>query len=212
MINLIHPSRGRAKKAVETAKKWIESAQCEVFHMFSLDHDDEQLNQYTKNAPGSYIVSCNSNVVEATNAGAASSKGYVLVYLSDDFECFPGWGLVIRALARKYRDTEWILKTDDRLQKFDNPLITMPIMSRKLYENLGYMWHPDYKNQFVDNDLFRVCQQRNAIKFHPEIKFRHKHPDVSDTPWDDTYQRGSSKEAHDVGQRIFLNRMMKGFN
>ena len=89
MISLIHPSRGRPELAHKTAKKWIQSAGVEVEHILSLDTSDAQLGAYT--AIDLQCISDNSNVVQATNTAAKKALGDILVYLSDDFDCFDNW-------------------------------------------------------------------------------------------------------------------------
>ena len=47
-ISIIHPSRGRAEMAFNTAKKWLELAdnKSQIEYWFSCDSDDAQMQQY----------------------------------------------------------------------------------------------------------------------------------------------------------------------
>lgn len=216
MISLIHPSRSRPQKAFNTAKKWIERAGVEVEYILSLDEDDNQKEVYKNlfnqksNFPfGSLIiVNDNSSVVEATNKAAATSKGDILLYLSDDFDCFPDWG---KAVEKEFEneDRPLLIKVDDCIHHPSVPVLTIPIMNRKLYERLGYFWHPFYKSMFVDEDLYWTCYKLGAIKAAWNLKFEHRHCSVGKAPDDETYKRSSAN--WEQGKAQFSQRKMMGF-
>lgn len=211
MISLIHPSRGRPQKANETAKKWIESAGVPVEHILSLDLDDHSRYQYTGEKYLEWdkvIVSLNTSVVEATNKAAKTAKGDILLYLSDDFDCFPDWGVAIEKAVKDFPPM-WLLKVDDCLQRFDVAVLTIPIMSRPLYERLGYFWHPEYKSMFVDEDLYWTCRKLGVIRNAEHLKFEHKHVSVGKAQDDDTYR--NSAKNWDQGKAVFARRKQEGF-
>lgn len=188
-ISLIHPSRGRPDKAFVTANKWLAYSECATEHIFSLDSDDPFVYQYK--AHDKLIVNPNTCVVEAANVAAKASTGDILLYLSDDFDCFPGWGRKIMDIAAKYQG-EYLIKVHDGLQDFNNGVLTIPIMSRQLYERLGYIFHPAYKSMWVDVDLYYTCVNINAIKLHKEVVFQHNHYSNGKTKKDDTYSRSDA--------------------
>src|SRR5690348_10685062 len=97
-ISLIHPSRGRADKSFSTTKKWIENSGVELELVLSLDKSDRSINDYYLNyldVAGIMAVNDNTSVVEATNKAAERATGDILIYLSDDFDCPPNWGLSV---------------------------------------------------------------------------------------------------------------------
>jgi glycosyltransferase involved in cell wall biosynthesis len=209
MISLIHPSRGRAKKAFNTAKKWIENAGCEVEYILSIDDDDKSLLEYTKlSITNNIICNNNSSVVEATNKAAEISKGDIIIYLSDDFDCFPDWGLAVQ----KEFDNEnrpLLIKVDDCLHHPSVPVLTIPIMNRALYNKLGYFWHPSYKSMFCDEDLYWTCYKIGSIKAAWHLKFEHQHCSVGKSENDETYKRSSAN--WDSGKAMFAQRKALGF-
>src|SRR5690242_7899353 len=120
MISIIHPSRGRPQKAFNTARKWFEQAGVEVEYILSIDSDDDisgYCNVFKIRDSGHMDMGClqcnpNSSVVEATNKAAAICKGDILLYLSDDFDCFPDWGKVVeREFENENRPL--LIKVDD---------------------------------------------------------------------------------------------------
>lgn len=221
IISLIHPSRGRPQKAFETAKKWIENAGCEVEYILSVDNDDPSLKDYFKiNCNSDPIPLCtfdvnkkiiksdNSCVVEATNKASKMTKGDILIYLSDDFDCFPDWGLNV---CKEFdgEASPLLIKVDDCLQQFAVAVLTIPIMNRKLYEKLGYFWHPNYRSMFVDEDLYWTCYKLGALKACPHLKFQHLHPANGKEEMDETYRR--SNLNWNSGKETFRKRKEAGF-
>jgi len=211
VISLIHPSRSRPKKAYETAKKWIDTAGVDVKYILSLDHNDPEYKWYWNwdlNISNYIIHNDNRSVVEATNKAAEISKGDILIYLSDDFDCPFNWGLsVLKEFEGENRPL--LLKVDDCLQKFDVPVLTIPMMNRSLYERLGYFWHPEYKSMFCDEDLYWTTRKLGALKFSPHLKFEHQHVSVGKAPDDETYR--NSAKNWDQGKALFAKRKAAGF-
>ncbi|HEY3401738.1 MAG TPA: hypothetical protein VGK59_00020 [Ohtaekwangia sp.] len=217
LISLIHPSRGRAKKSFETATKWIDKAGLKVELIVSCDKSDNELNNYcgkyfdiigTNYVWADLIVNDNKSVVEATNRAAEKSKGDILIYTSDDFDCPENWGPLV---LKEFEGVEGpcLLKVDDCLQPFHVPVLTIPIMNRALYERLGYFWHPEYKSMFCDTDLFEVCKKNNWLKFAPHLKFPHNHVSVGKAQDDETYRRSAAN--WDQGKALFARRKAQGF-
>ena len=212
LISLIHPSRGRAHKSFENSKEWIEKAGYEVELVLSIDNNDSSAEyiSYYHNLICDKFICCDSNasVVEATNRAAKESKGDILVYLSDDFKCPDNWGQLI--LKEFEGVTEpMLLKVDDCLQKFDVPVLTIPIMNRALYERLGYFWHPEYKSMFCDEHLYWVSRKLGALKFAPHLKFEHQHVSVGKSEDDDTYR--NSAKNWEQGKALFAKHKALGF-
>lgn len=211
MISLIHPSKGRPQKSFDNAKDWIDKAAVPVELIVSIDFDDPFKMDYTTryfDYPCNLICEQNTSVVEATNKAARLAKGDILIYLSDDFKCFDGWGIAVDKEFQN-EDRPLLVKVDDCLQKFSVPVLTIPIMNRALYHKLGYFWHPDYKSMFVDEDLYWTCQKLGAMKYAPHLKFPHHHVCNGKAPDDDTYRASSAN--WEQGKAVYLSRKAEGF-
>lgn len=222
-ISLLHPSRGRPDKAFDTFANWEfqSSGEHEIEWILSVDSTDPKLQQYQKIfydrgldrnmdliSPHSMICNLNTSVVQATNMAAKFAMGDILVYLSDDFSCLENWDIMV---ANQFENvTEPLLiKVDDCLQKFEVPVLTLPIMNRALYEKLGYFWHPEYKSMFVDEDLYWVCRNMGAMKLCPHLKFPHEHPANGKAENDETYTRSAAN--WEQGKAVFNKRKLMGF-
>lgn len=219
MISLLHPSRGRAQKAVETAKQWIEKAGVPVEYILSIDHNDPEKEFYIHKFSSEWILNAdypvktfiennNNSVVEATNHAAKKSSGDILLYLSDDFKCFDNWGVIVENEFKKYSGPT-LIKVDDCLQRFQVPVLTIPIMNRELYNKLGYFWHPGYKSMFVDEHLFWRSKKLGALQMVPHIKFEHQHVSVGKAENDETYRRSAAN--WEQGKALFAKHKAAGF-
>lgn len=202
MITLIHPSRGRAELAFLNYENWINksSGKYNIEHILSLDSDDKELPKYLERFTKAEINS-NTCVVEAANKAAEKATGDILIYLSDDFDCPQNWDELI--INKTKGEEMFMLKVNDKLQPMDNCVLTIPIMSRKLYNSLGYFFHPEYKSMWVDCDLYFVTKPYMIIA--PDLVFEHKHHAHGN---DDTYRR--SEKNWNQGVDIF-NRRSKEF-
>lgn len=210
MVSLIHPSRGRAEKALRTASEWsLKSGIKEYEYILSIDTNDHAYNEYTTwFATHKVVAADNKSVVEATNRAAKEANGDILIYLSDDFDCPYNWGpLVLKEFEGV--DGPCLLKVDDCLQGFHVPVLTIPIMNRALYERLGYFFHPEYKSMFCDTHLFEVCNRNKWIKNAPHLKFPHNHVSIGKAQDDETYRRSAAN--WEQGKALFAKHKAMGF-
>lgn len=217
MISLIHPSRGRAHKSYENTMDWLAKAGCDVEVILSVDISDNWREYfhiyppYPSDATTDYVrmyMGDHKNLVEATNHAARESKGDILVYLSDDFKCFPDWGNVVEKEFSKYQGPT-LLKVDDCLQRFEVAVLTIPIMNRACYEALGYFFHPDFKSMHCDEQLYWRAKKLGFLKFAPHIKFEHCHVSVGKAENDETYKRSAANWDH--GKAMFAKHKSEGF-
>lgn len=206
-ISLLHPSRSRPEKSFNNSRMWLHlaGAPCEL--VVSLDHDDPKLKDYQRLYSGA-IVNENRSVVDATNKAALASRGDILVYLSDDFECFPNWGQAVIAEFQKHKGPT-LIKVDDCLQPFHVAVLTIPIMNRELYDKLGYFFHPGYRSMFVDCDLYEVCKRNGSMKMAPHLKFPHNHVSNGKAKDDETYRRSAAN--WNQGLELFNKRKAVNF-
>jgi hypothetical protein len=217
-ISLIHPSRGRSKKSAINARHWITSSGLsieEVQLIVSIDDTDNYRSYYQDYDTfmadlfwTDFIRNPNQSVVEASNLAAKICVGDILIYLSDDFKCPDNWGQLVINEFKKYSGPT-LIKVDDCLQPFNVKVLTIPIMNRALYEKLGYFWHPEYKSQFVDEDLYWTAEKLGALKLAPHLKFPHEHVSIGKADNDETYRRSAAN--WDQGKALFAKRKAAGF-
>jgi hypothetical protein len=57
----------------------------------------------------------------------------------------------------------------------ENNLITLSILGKKLYDYFGYIYHPDYKSLYCDNEFTEAVKALNKVKYLPDIIIKHEH-------------------------------------
>jgi hypothetical protein len=206
-ISLIHPTRSRPQKSYNNAVAWMNFSGAPVELIVSLDTSDPKIKEYQRLYNG-VLVNNNTCVVEATNKAAAKAKGDILVYLSDDFKCFPNWGKVLIEEFQKYSGPT-LIKVDDCLQRFEVPVLTIPIMNKACYDKLGYFFHPGYKSMFVDEHLYWRTKKLGFLNMAPHIKFEHCHVSVGKAKNDETYERSAAN--WNQGKEMFATHRRMGF-
>jgi hypothetical protein len=216
LITLLHPSRGRADQAKETANYWYHRASdpTKVEYILSVDNSDPKKWDYRDRFAEilfpnkKFLINDNETVVQATNHAAKQSNGEILVYLSDDFHCPKGWDNLIHNRTKDL-NKPWLLKVDDCYQAFNKDVLTIPIMNRALYSALNYFWHPEYRSMFVDQDLYYVAKNMNALVNAADLRFEHMHPVAGKGKHDETYAR--SNQNWNQGKELYARRQRQNF-
>lgn len=206
LISLIHPSRSRPEKSIETVKKWRAMAENYVQVVVSVDCDDPKLKDYDYyyQANGAYTVNNNRSAVDAINKGAQLAVGDILIVVSDDTDCPDKWdSFLLKWLNGK---SDFIAKTQDGIQPW---IITMPVLDRIYYNRFGYIYHPDYQHNFCDTELTCVADLTGR-KLTSNILFKHNHYSVTKTPPDLISKRAD--KTWDQGEKLFLERYKRNFD
>lgn len=206
MISLIHPSRGRPEKSIQTVKKWREAAGDYIQVVVSVDTDDPKLEDYNYyyQANGAYTVNKNRSAVDAINKGAQLAIGDILIVVSDDTECPPNWDSFLLKWLRGKKD--FIVKTQDGIQPW---IITMPIMDRAYYNRFGYIYHPNYQHMFCDTEMSCVADITGR-KITSNLLFKHNHYSVTKEAPDAINKKADA--TWDQGEKLFLERYKRNFD
>jgi glycosyltransferase involved in cell wall biosynthesis len=199
-ISLLHATRGRPEKAWKCRKEWLRRAKNPdaIEHIFAIDHDDEaSLPLMLAN----HVIVTSAGCVAAWNAAASKSRGDVLVQVSDDFEPPMGWDESILAELGDLSESK-VLAVSDGNRKDD--LLCMSILTRKRYEEQGYMYHPDFFSMYSDNYFsVKAFEDGVVIDARERLVFNHNHPLFGKGQWDETYIRSNSDENYAKGKAIF---------
>ena len=183
--------------------------------LVSADVDDESMEQEF-NYPNTTIIARRSkNKIDAINRDLNEfSKVYdwdILVNMSDDMVFIEeGFDDVIRAeFWNKTPIDKNTLGVDINLDQClhfpdgnRNDLITMAIMGREYYNRFNYIYHPDYKSLYCDNDMTDVSKALGCYKYVNEDILRHLHP---------AYAKGSM-DAQYVKTEAFSGEDQKTYN
>ena len=64
---------------------------------------------------------------------------------------------------------------------------------------------------YADNDLYEVCDANGWIVDAGHLTFTHNHPSIGLNPEDSTYLRQNSRQAWQIGKRLFEQRKSRAF-
>jgi hypothetical protein len=210
-ISIIHPSRGRPEQAIKTFRKWYYLAE-DRYHgleyILSVDYDDpcqqEYYNLLSQNKEAvTLLILQNESAIDAINNAAKRCTGDIIIIVSDDFDCIGDWDNLLRKELEGKSD--FVLKTKDGIQK---TLVTLPIMDRVYYERYGYVYHPDYKHLFCDQELTAVAEMTGKL-IYSDLVFLHNHYTTGKTQMDAINEKNDL--TWNQGQALFNERLKSNF-
>lgn len=212
MISLLHPTRQRPEKSLATCLKWLANAGTDMIELIiSIDIDDPYIDAYRENFNKldsmAYDVvlftASNKSAIEAINRAARESVGDIMIVVSDDTDCPENWAVdLLKLMSGK---VDWILKVDDGIQPW---VITMPVMDRRYFNRLGYIYHEAYQHQFCDTELTCVADLTGR-KVVTTMKFPHNHHSVTKSEPDEVSKKADA--TFEMGRQVFIERKRNNF-
>jgi hypothetical protein len=186
------PTRSRPQRVVNTLASYLRLATRKdlIGVAVSCDQDDTSMTRnlvqeelHRTLAPAAWhriYFGVNTSKIQACNANM-SEIDYpwdIVVLVSDDMvPQVSGWDDVIRNhMLSRFPDTNGILWCNDGYQ--GDKLNTLCIYGRKMYEEFGHIYHPDYKSLFCDTELTDRCRSdlKDRCLYIPYCIIRHEHP------------------------------------
>jgi len=179
--------------------------------VISCDEDDQTMNNdivknHFKQFPNlSVHYSKNANKVEAINANMEGRDFDILLLASDDMiPEVPGFDAIIKnTMLSTFPDYDGVLWFYDGFRK---DLNTLCIFGKKYYDRFGYIYNPEYKTWFCDNEFTMVAHMLQRQAQIPQVIIRHCHPDIAGYGHDKTYQRNNDNEEKSDDHRVLLAR------
>lgn len=204
LISILHPTRSRPQKSWQTTQKWLGNAGVPVELIVSVDDDDPKFNEYLLLYGSGLLVNKNRSAVDAINNAARSSRGEILIVVSDDSDCPRNWGQRIMDAAGSKKD--WIMKVNDGIQRW---IITMPIMDRVYYSRFGYIYFDGYFHQFCDTELTHIADIQRRIIKREDLSFPHRHYSVTREKKDEVTLKADA--TWNQGKQLYLQRVKESF-
>jgi hypothetical protein len=179
------PTRNRPVKFLKTLRIYQEFRKTDFVHFhIVIDEDDremrkpEVMNVLKMWGNLSYEIAPAQGKIAACNYGlTALSKHYdIIVLASDDMiPVRPGWDArIIEDMSTNYPDGDGVLWYNDG--KTGNTLNTLSILGTKYFRRFGYIYHPDYKALWCDNEFTEVADALGKQKYIEDVIIRHEHP------------------------------------
>lgn len=200
------PTRGRKDKFFSVLKIYRDllSGNNQIHFMINMDIDDnimnselvqEQLDTYDNLT---YYYSENKTKIEAVNSDLEKYTDWDIVVLASD-DMIPqmkGYDdIIIQQMRNNFPDTDGILFFNDGYQQ--KKLNTLCILGKKYYERFGYIYNPEYKSCWSDNEFMEVGFRLNKQVYIPQVIIRHEHPDWGFGRGDYVHRQNQINYQHD---------------
>jgi hypothetical protein len=210
------PTRNRKNKFFNTLKKYHNL--CEdinnVKFLISIDEDDSEMNNPDTleilNTFKNTEVSIGNSLskIHAVNRDVVSDGSWDIVLLASD-DMIPqvkGYdNIIIDKMISTYPDTDGVLWFNDGFQ--ETRLNTLCILGKKYYKRFNYIYNPEYKSTWCDNEFTEVGNILKKQKFIDQIIIKHEHPDWGFGSRDEIHRLNLENENYDKSV-YFKNKVM----
>ena len=212
-------TRGRRDKFLDCLKLHVDmlSGKNDVFFNISCDEDDESMNNSnTVNSIYKIYQSCfinfnrNTTKIEAINANVTERNFEVLLNTSDDMTPqIYGWDQEIRsAFEKNFPDYDGVVHFNDGV--CEEGLNTLCIMGRPYYNRFGYIYWPEYKTYYCDNEFTEISKRLKRVIYIDKVIIKHDHHSFSNSKnngdRDETFYRSEVHAKHD--RNVWNNRLI----
>jgi hypothetical protein len=227
VILLKYPTRQRQLKFFENLINYLDKAsgKHQIRVIVSMDTDDVQMNtQEVRDALDSlseedlfdirYFYGESLGKIHAINRDIGSHNWDIVVCTADDMEPVEdGWDdIIVQDMMREFPNFDGALNynTDPRLEEKGSDgyktLITLPVMGRKLYDKFGYVYHPDYKSEWCDNEQTEVFESLAVLRHINRRPIVHKWAENQDA-----LMRRNMQIGWTVDRQTYARRKAGGF-
>lgn len=181
------PTFNRPKQFFNTLYEYYKKAnnRNDMHFLISIDTNDISMNNETvlngiKTYPNiEVIIGDSKSKIDAINRDLEKTeyKWDILLLASDDMVPIEkGYDDIIRNDMREYfSNLDGVLWYSDGHQ--ENRLNTLCILGKKYYERFNYIYYPEYKSLYADNEFTEVSKILNKVKYFDRVIIEHQHPD-----------------------------------
>jgi hypothetical protein len=183
------PTRARPEKFKQTFDKYrsLLSGKHEIEWCISCDADDRTMNnariiQHLRGVPNLFIYFGNSKTkIQAINADMSltSQDWQTILLISDDMipQAQDFDDIIARHMTAAFPDFDGALHFNDG--RAGEKLNTLVCMGRKLYEQFGYIYHPQYKSLWCDNEFTDVTRRDGKSHYVDDTIIKHQWVDYT---------------------------------
>ena len=197
------PSRSRPAKLFAALDNYQKLATYDNYQIaITADLDDKSMmNPEVRDNINTYknvelLYGTSDNKVDAINRDMAFYQNWdILINMSDDMQFIQHGFDSIIVDDFKIHGLDTLMHYPD--QAAGKALITMAIMGREYFNRDGYIYNPEYKSLFCDNEQHMVAQLRGCYQFKRTRLFNHMHPAWGLAPVDDLMRHTESFHAED---------------
>ncbi|MEX0940426.1 MAG: hypothetical protein WDZ41_03630 [Candidatus Babeliales bacterium] len=213
------PTRSRPKQFFEFLNLYFEKLSKEIPYHFliSCDIDDSTMNNpkvieiLDKFPHLTYTFSRNRSKIEAYNKDIDKyiDQFDILIVTSDDMEPVVDKfdEIIVQEMLTHFPDFDGVLNfSDGRDPKNFN---TYPIMGINYYLAFGYVYYPEYKAFYCDNELAEVSRKLKKEKLYYQTLFLHRYPETEKAQSEKLYVKNMKFWQDD--ERLYKQRKINNF-
>lgn len=178
-----YPTCKRPDWFLQTLRKYYSmlSGKNQYRFLITLNEDDKTMNNNEmKNIMNGFSnlifkYGKHKSKIDAINADMEGEDFDILFLVSDDMiPVIRNFDIIIVEKMEKYfPDLDGALHFNDGFIGGDK-CITLSIMGRKLYDYFGYIYHPDYRSFYCDQEFTEVVRQLGKVKYFSQVIVKHK--------------------------------------
>ena len=224
------PTYGRPERFLDVLDKYVSmSSATENNLFFNINCDSADLTMTSNHIQKSiaeimeqklnvcYSINYDHNTekISAINANITNLDfdWSIVVCASDDMvPRVEGWDCEIScAMEEYYPDMDGCVHFNDG--NTNGNLITFSILGRKLYEHFGYIYHPDYKSLYCDDEFTQVVRSMGKETYIDKIIVSHEHYSIEGSQNHGILDLATTKTLAFSGrdQQVFAMRQSLGF-
>lgn len=211
------------------SEMWINKAtRGDIEVVIAVDAGNDKALAAAKKVPNAKVFIQESepfNCVKGWNLAAEKSEGELIICIADDFVPPQGWDQEIlnvrtdpedlaearRAAGMNYpswiEDSKCVWVNDG----FNTTIATLSILTRKRYNQFGYVFYPGYESMFCDTEYTEKAKLDGAMIDARHLVIEHVHPAAGKRAQDAADNVHASKERWQRGETLFNMRKDAGF-
>jgi len=193
------PTLARPEKFLSCLKKYLNSTsgRHDIFFNINCDVDDTTMNcpevqdmiqevfdNQTRNnrdqwhdyfCSGAVYFDKHTTKISSVNAHIDRDFDIVIVISDDMIPQVSHWDdEIAQAMLNHYPDLDGCISFGDGyIDK--GGLITFSILGRKLYDHFGYIYHPDYKTLYCDQEFTEEVKRLDKVTYIDKMIIKHEH-------------------------------------
>jgi hypothetical protein len=185
------PTFNRPEKFFKCFEKYIRlsSGKHQLHFNINCEQDDSQLHGYESklylidklcveefnHIKMSLNVENYGNKIAAINANVDSRDFDIVLCASDDMiPQVENWDdEICQAMIDNFPNLDGCVHFNDGYS--NGNLITFSILGKQLYDYFGYIYHPDYKSLYCDNEFTQEVIKLGKVKYIDKIIIKHEH-------------------------------------
>ena len=221
------PTFARVKKFLDVLDRYVETASShhELFFNINCDLSDLSMTDGYAQERIKYILDKKPNIdgtqnfdadtekISAINNHVGDNDFDIVICASDDMiPQVHSWDCEIaNAMQEHFPDLDGCVHFNDG--NTSGELITFSIMGKLLYDHFGYIYHPDYKSLYCDNEFTQEVRRMEKEQYIDKVIITHEHYSVEGTENHGDLDLAARKTLHYSGrdQQVFSKRQELGF-